>query len=177
MVINLRKILLIGGGIFAALVVIGAAAGSNTTSVTPSEETSNTKTAKVNETISSGNWEYTVTKVERGDKEVAWSDFGNKTTAKGEFVLVYLTLKNIGKENFTINSFDFELRDANDVKYNDDSTTSFSVSDYRNLGKLGEQMPPGVAVDTILVYDVAPSATDLRLVLKQANESFITLQQ
>ena len=57
-----------------------------------------------------------MTKVERA-KELVWSDFGNKDTAKGIYFVVYMTLKNIGKENFSINTWDFELHDSQDIKY------------------------------------------------------------
>lgn len=57
--------------------------------------------AKVGDKVTSGNWEYTVTKVER-TKTLTWSDFGNKTDALGTWLVVSMTLKNIGNANFPL---------------------------------------------------------------------------
>ena len=126
---------------------------------------------KVGQTLASGNWEYTVTSIEKA-KTLTWSDYGNTTEAKGIWLIVYLTLKNIGKENFSIYSWDFELNDATGVKYSisTDGGAMMFVS-YKKLARLGEQIPPGVPVKTALIFDIAPDARELRLQLKQAKTS------
>jgi hypothetical protein len=127
---------------------------------------------KIGQTVSVGNWEYTVTKVEK-EKTLTWSEFGNTSEAKGTWLIVYMTLKNIGKQNFGINTWDFELRDASDIKY--DTSTDFGTTamflSYKKLSNLGEQYPPGVPVNTALIFDIAPDAKGLKLVLKQARTS------
>lgn len=126
---------------------------------------------KVGETVAAGNWEYTVTSVEKA-KTLTWSDFGNTSDAKGIWLIVYLTLKNVGKENFSINNWDFELNDSTGVKYNVSTDGgAFMFIGYKKLSNLGEQFPPGVAVKTALIYDIAPDAKGLRLQLKQAKTS------
>lgn len=125
---------------------------------------------KVGQTIVVGNWEYTVTGVEQV-KVLTWSDFGNTSEAKGIWLIVYLTLKNVGKENFGINTWDFALT-AGEVKYSFSTDGgAFMFIDYKKMAHLGEQFPPGVAVKTALIYDIAPDAKGLRLQLIQAKTS------
>lgn len=133
-----------------------------------------TPQAKVNDTVRFGNWEYTVTKIERV-KTIQWSEFGNKTDAIGEWLVVSLTLKNIGDRNFPINDHDFHVTAAG-VKY--DPTTKFeaySFVSYVKLRHLGEQFPPGLPVNTAILFDLAPGTKDLKLVLEQANGTTIAL--
>lgn len=127
---------------------------------------------KVGETITAGNWEYTVEKLEKA-KTLTWSQFGNKTDAKGTWLVVYMTLKNVGKENFSINTWDFELNDATGIKYNTttDVATAYGFNDLKKLAKLGEQFPPGVSTKTALLFDIAPDAKGLKLLVKQAQTS------
>lgn len=132
---------------------------------------------KVGDTVRSGNWQYTVTKVERV-KALKYGDFtGSTVDALGQWLVVSLTLTNIGSQNFPINTFDFQATDAGGVKY--DTSTKleiFSYVRYQRLTSLGEQFPPGVAVKTALVFDINPEATGLKLVLKQANGTTIALE-
>ncbi|MBI3942951.1 MAG: DUF4352 domain-containing protein [Chloroflexi bacterium] len=65
-----------------------------------------TPLAKVGDKLIAPNWEITVGKPEKM-KTLVWSEYGNKTDAKGEWLIIPLTLKNIGKQNFGINNFDF----------------------------------------------------------------------
>ena len=112
------------------------------------------------------NWEYTVTKVER-TRQLVWSDFGNRSDAQGIFVVIYLTLKNLGKQNYSINSWDFELRDDNDAKYQTARDMLMIVRQMK-LASLGDQFVPGLSIQTALIFDVNPDATGLKLYLDQA---------
>ncbi|HEV8638248.1 MAG TPA: DUF4352 domain-containing protein [Chloroflexota bacterium] len=119
------------------------------------------------EAVTGNNWEYTVTNVET-TKTLAWSEVGNTTDAKGLWLVVYLTLKNTGKENVPINVWDFELHAAGDVKYKSSTeTAALGFVGFKKLARLGEQFPPGVATGTAVVFDVAPDAADLKLWLVQ----------
>lgn len=132
--------------------------------------------AKVGDKVAAGNWEYTVTKIDT-QKSVTWSQFGNKTDAKGTWLIAYLTLTNKGNQNFGIGAQDFELLDAGGVKYNSDPLTGSSYADFQKLTKLGlaDQYPPGVAVNTLIMFDINPAATGLRLGLRQAAGTSIDL--
>lgn len=147
---------------------------SSATSAPAAATRTPTPQAKVNDTVRSGNWEYTVTKVERV-KTIQWSEFGNKTDAIGEWLVVSITLKNVGDRNFPINDHDFHVTAAG-VKY--DPTTKFEASmfvTHVKLRRLGEQFPPGLAVNTAILFDLAPGTKDLKLVLEQANNTTIAL--
>lgn len=190
-----KALKIIGGGILALIVLgmvvgggdkttvepagagVGAprqpaqAAGQPAAAATPQPQ------AKAGDIVRHGNWEYTVTKVERAPTLI-WSSFGNKTDAKGEWLVVSLTLKNIGTRNFGIARHDFEARDGAAVKYS--ACDSFACSSWLSHNKLAsisssEQYPPGVEVRTALAFDVNPAATGLRLVLKQARDTTIAL--
>lgn len=166
-------ILLFIGAIAVATIVGGSRSPVTVTSGAPATGAS-TPQAKVGDTVRSGNWEYTVTKVERV-KTIQWSEFGNKTDAIGEWLVVSLTLKNVGDRNFPINNHDFHVA-AGTTKY--DPTTkieAFSFVRYVKLQNLGEQYPPGVPVKTALLFDLAPGTKDLKLVLEQANNTTIVL--
>lgn len=159
----------------AALGGSGSGGGSSTTVKSGSGAPAPTATPppKVGDTITSGNWEYIVTKVEKAKS--LESGFG-PAQAKGEFLVVYLTLKNIGKENFSINTFDFEAVDKDGVKYNE--TSDFTVSGWKTkngLTGLGQQFIPGLTQNTALVFDINPAATGFKLNLKQARNTMIDL--
>ncbi len=170
------------GTLLLLVIVVGVlASGRAPTTVTPGGGGSPTTTsapqqAKVGDKVSSGNWEYTVTKVEY-PKTVTWSAFGNKTDAKGTWAVIYITLKNIGNRNFGIGPTDFQLTESGGVRYDADIFTGLSVADFQKLSKLssGEQYPPGVEVKTLMLFEINPAATGLKLVLRQANDTTIDL--
>lgn len=127
--------------------------------------------------VARGNWRYTTTKVERVP-EFIWSAFGNREKAKGVWVIVSMTLTNIGTRNFGIGSDDFELRDAAGLRYS--ACTSFACSSlltHNGLSLLGslEQFPPGVDVRTAVSFDVNPEARGFQLILKQAANAAVLL--
>jgi hypothetical protein len=169
------------GGLILLLIVIAVVSGGAKTPVTVtsgsgSPVTTTAPQAKVGDKVKAGNWEYTVTKTDT-QKTVTWSQFGNKTDAKGTWFIVYLTLTNVGNQNFGIGTQDFALNDGGGVTYNADTTTGFSYADFLKLSKLGfgDQYPPGVAVSTLIMFDINPAASGLKLVLKQAPGTTIDL--
>ena len=165
------------GGLILLIIIIGVAtsAGSQRSGGTPGATTA-PQQAKVGDSIRAGNWEYQVTKTDT-QKTVTWSQFGNKTDAKGTWFIVYLTLTNRGNQNFGIGTQDFALTDAGGVTYGGDTTTGFSYADFQKISKLGfgDQYPPGVPVNTLIMFDINPAATGLKLALKQASGTTIDL--
>jgi hypothetical protein len=133
----------------------------------------------VGDTVTSGNWEYTVTQVKREKGPLVWSQYGNKTSPAGEWLIIDISLKNIGKQNFGINTHDFELVDDKGVKYAHSTANgaTSSFQEYQKLTALGGQVPPGLAVNSALVFDINPAATGLKLILKQAKDAAIDLGQ
>lgn len=97
---------------------------SAATATSPSKATAAVATAvptsaptpKLGDTVSKGNWKYCVTETD-SQKTVTWSDFGNKTDAKGVWQIVHVKLENIGKETLSINSRDFEVNDFGGITH------------------------------------------------------------
>lgn len=131
--------------------------------------------AKIGDTVRFGNWAYTVTRVDKA-KTLTWTEYGNTVEALGQFVLVSLTLRNIGDRNFPINTHDFYLTDSGGIKYETSSKLElYSYVRFVKLTNLGEQFPPGIDVASALIFDVNPAAIGLRLVLRQAKDATIAL--
>lgn len=172
------------GGLILILIVIGIVNAPETpTSVTTVGDApatgavgSNAPQAKIGDKVRSGNWEYTVTKVETA-KTITWSNFNNTTTAVGTFLIVSMTLRNVGDRNFPINTFDFQATDHSGAKY--DAASALGAQNgfltHNNLTPLGSQFPPGLDVKTAVLFDVNPSGTSHKLILKQANGTLVAL--
>lgn len=174
-------------GLFVILAIIAAAVGGNKSDSQSapasgqSQSTQSPKPAatavsvpKVGDTITKGNWKYTVSMVDR-QKSVQWSEFGNKTDAKGIWQIVHVQVENIGKQTYPINSWDFEIVDANKIIFKADSQ-SIMYSSFKKLDKPMDNYPPGVPAEIGLLFDVNPNATGLRLHLTQA-DAYVDLEQ
>ena len=124
--------------------------------------------------LSAGNWAYVVTKTE-ARKTVTWSD--GKADAKGTWFLVYLTLINIGKQDFGIAAQDFALADGRGVTYAADigATPEYAGSLNLTALRVAEQHPPGVPVQTLIMFDIDPATSGLSLVLLQTPDAAIRL--
>lgn len=125
--------------------------------------------ARIGDYVQVGNWRYSVRQVDTS-KTISRGVFGTKT-AKGLFVLVWIELTNVAKENYIINLSDFELWDARAVHYTADYDSSY-VATARGQAQVGvgEKFPPGVSIATTVVFDVAPVTTGMQLYLVQANQ-------
>jgi hypothetical protein len=123
----------------------------------------------LNELASVKNWDLAVNNVVRPGKELVWSQYGNTSTAAGTWFVVVVDMKNTGNTNFGVNTTDLELLAANGITYkvSTDGGASYEYSGYKGAQRIGGQVPPGVNVTYHVVFDVAPNATDLKLVFKQ----------
>lgn len=131
-----------------------------------------TPMARIGQAVTGKNWEYTVTKVERPDP-LRWAEYGSETSEKaiGKWLIVYLGLKNIGRENFAINTWDFEVHDKTGITYKTtDKGAAYSYPRALKLQALGERIPPGVGFTSVLLFDTAPDAAGLRLWLGQEKQ-------
>jgi hypothetical protein len=127
---------------------------------TPTPKPEPTAMSKIGDTVGKGNWGYLVTETAR-EKTITWSDFGNKTTAKGIWQIVHVRVLNISKETLPINTWDFEVKDAKGITYKAD-LNSITYSSYKNLSKPMDNYPPGVPAEIALIFDVNPEATGLK---------------
>nr|WP_284291292.1 DUF4352 domain-containing protein [Luteimicrobium album] len=77
--------------------------------------------------VRDGKFEFTVTKVEKGVAKVGDEYLNEK--AQGQFVLVHMTVKNIGKEAQTFYDGNQTLRDTDGRKFDADSEAGIYLDD------------------------------------------------
>jgi hypothetical protein len=167
-----RRPLAVGALALFSLIALGASllTAPGTHSGAGAHPASGASAPHVGSPVTAGNWKYTVLASRRTDH----LDGGFGTHAKGEYVLVELELENIGRENFGLHDWDFELYDAAGVRYRADTASDFawrSAMPGEKAGAVGldsGQLPPFVAGKYIVGFDVTPGAQGLRLRLVQA---------
>ncbi len=151
----------------------GNAAGSSAAPTTP--KPTNTpnpppaaaKTYGLNQLVNVKNWDLAIQKVETPGKELAWSQFGNKSAAAGTWFVVIVDMKNTGNQNFGVNTSDFELKAGNTTYKVSDDLGTYGYGEFKGGQRIGSQVPPGVNVTYYVVFDVAPTAADLQFTFKQ----------
>ena len=121
------------------------------------------------DTVWSGNWDFTALSTNYIGK-VAEKGY-SKAEATGEWAVVHGNLKNISNQTDAYWASNFKVKDRQGRTY--DLADSFSVrmvlpdeavSSYKDIA-------PGVTVSVSLLFDVAPDATDLKLVFKPGYSS------
>ncbi len=119
-----------------------------------------------------------MTGVDRPGKELVWSQYGNKSQAAGEWLVVAVEMKNTGDRNFGVNTHDFELKTATGATYNVSSDLgAYGYSETKGGQRIGGQVPPGVTVRYHVVFDIAPDATGLAFTFKQDKRPTFDLGQ
>lgn len=161
-------------GAFIALIlfisVAAAAAGPTDTTTTASDASPTAKTndaptpdatkakpkappkaaAGIGTPVRDGKFEFTVTKVKEGIAQVG-DQYLNKK-AQGQFVFVYVTVKNIGNEAHTFDSSSQYAFDAANRKYDADGEAAIYMGD---SNAFLNDINPGNSVNGIVVFDVA----------------------
>lgn len=166
---NPWKWLVLGCGGLMALAICGVIALSvgifggkgSSPAVSGGGSTANTESvASVGQTATKGNWAITLDKVERTDR------VGSSTTPpQGRYVIVYLTLKNVGKQSYSLNDWDFQV--VNQATKNAYKPVTVAPGetlsgDYK-VAVLGQTVQPDLVSKNAVVFDVPPDATDLVL--------------
>lgn len=128
-----------------------------------------TTKVKLGTTVASGDWQYTVTGVDK-TKTLTWGRYKNEAQAKGVWLVVHIKLKNIGNQMSRIDAWDFEVLD-NTLAIYDPSSLSFSYVAFKGLSQLGDQFPPGALLNTALVFDIGPDSRGLVLNSSQSATS------
>jgi uncharacterized membrane protein len=144
-----------------------ATAASAAPAAAPAAGPANGQTYGLNELASVKNWNLAIQKVEKPGKELVWSQFGNKSVAAGTWFVVVVDMKNTGNQNFGVNTSDFELKAGNVTYKVSDDLGTYGYSDLKGGQKISGQVPPGVNVTFYVIFDVAPTATDLQFIFKQ----------
>jgi hypothetical protein len=108
---------------------------------------------RIGTAVRDGKFEFTVTKVDRGIKQVGGDLLGEK--AQGRFALVHVTVKNIGDESQLLDDTSQVVRDATGREFDADSVAAMSIEG--NDVFLNE-INPGNTVKGVLVYDMPKDA-------------------
>ncbi|WP_240669965.1 DUF4352 domain-containing protein [Actinoplanes solisilvae] len=116
----------------------------------------NAVAGEMNSPATDGKFEFTVTSMKCGAKQVG-SDLLN-AKAQGQFCQVSVTVKNIADSAETFDGSSQKAYDASEVEYSYDGTASLYVNDQNQT--FLEQINPGNQVKGVLVYDV-PAGTKL----------------
>jgi hypothetical protein len=131
---------------------------SLTTLPVPSKDTSPLKLKKP--------WNVKVDSVERPGKSLEWSPYGRTEEASGEWLVIEITLKNIGTSNKSLQRDAFKIKDAHGKIYNhySDLTVAELYSLYRD-GDLIDNIvfSPGSTISSYLVFDISTHAIGLQL--------------
>jgi Telomeric repeat-binding factor 2. len=97
-----------------------------------------------------GKFAFTVTKIKKGVRRVGDQYFGQ--TAQGQFVLVYVTVRNIGDEARTFDSSGQKLTDAQGRDFDADGAATIAMGEQSNA--FLKDINPGNGVKGILIFDV-----------------------
>ena len=103
-----------------------------------------------------GKFAFTVTRIKKGVHRVGDQYTGQ--TAQGQYVLVYVTVRNIGTEASTFDNSSQKLTDVQGRNFDSDTGATISMTDANAFLK---DINPGNGVNGILVYDV-PQGTRLK---------------
>ncbi|WP_326643586.1 DUF4352 domain-containing protein [Streptosporangium sp. NBC_01755] len=155
---------LIGATVLIGLVVIGAllsggdkdggnSASSDDTAATdtsaPAKKTE-PKSAGIGDTVKDGKFAFKVAKVEKGVARVGDEYVGSD--AQGQYVLVHVTVKNIGEESQLFSDSSQKLIDTKGRQYDPDSGAA--ALGLKNSNAFLNTINPGNAVNGILLFDV-----------------------
>lgn len=120
----------------------------------PTEQAPAEQPAGIGTPVRDGKFEFTVTQVETGVKRVGNDVLGQD--AQGQFVLLHLTVANIGTEAQYFDGSSQKLYDAAGRTFSADSTAAIYLDASNSLLN---QINPGNTVQGIVVFDVPADAT------------------
>ncbi|MBO0811000.1 MAG: DUF4352 domain-containing protein [Microlunatus sp.] len=110
-------------------------------------------TAGIGDTVTDGDLSFTVTNVETGVATVGdeyWSE-----TASGQYVIVDITVKNVGSEAATFDATGQYLYNAAGDRFSSDSDAMVAVPD----SSLFDEINPGNSVEGKIIFDMPEGAT------------------
>jgi hypothetical protein len=167
-------LLLILGGLVGCVVLPCAAIGGGVAYArsrpTPTPVVARFSPDRGSAAIFTSRWGLTVTEVETTSTLPGVAG-GSARTAVGQWLLVTLSLTNAGLASSRVNAWDFEARDSAGNTYQhatDPAALAYPGSQGAQVAG-ARQLPPGTAVDLVLVFDIGPEAKGLQLVFKQGD--------
>lgn len=155
-----KKIFIGLGILFVIIVIIGMASGGSKTEPTKTGESNNNSQAesrpteyKVADVIKLGDREFIVNSVRRAKA------LGYSTPKAGkEYIVVNVTIRNLGKDEVSYNPFDFKVQDANGAQ---ESTTFATLDDSLNSGTLA---PNGKVIGS-MPFEI-PEGSEAKLIFQ-----------
>lgn len=111
-------------------------------------------TAPAGSAVRDGKFEFQVTKVEQGQEAVSWSSLVQKE-AQGQFVIVHITVTNIGDTAQFYFGQNQTLIDGQGREFTNDFTAEAYVNE---PGEGAGEINPGLEFDRVLVFDVPVDA-------------------
>ncbi|MFC7025454.1 DUF4352 domain-containing protein [Promicromonospora thailandica] len=119
--------------------------------------------AGIGDPVRDGKFEFTVTKVEDGVAEIGDEYFGKK--AQGQFVLVHLTVENIGDQSQTFFGDNVSASDAEMREFSSDTEAAIYLDESNSFIN---EINPGNSTAGIVVFDVPK---DVKLTALELHDS------
>lgn len=113
-----------------------------------------TKTAGIGDSVTSGHFKFTVTKVRDGVAQIGGSEFGVK--AQGQYILVSVKVTNVGDSSEMFMGSDQKLFDKDGKEYSADDEAAIYLDDSNSFL---EDINPGNTVTGTIVFDVPKTVT------------------
>jgi hypothetical protein len=153
-------VLCCGGGI-ATIAIISSDDDPTSDSSGGQEGAPPEETAGIGDPVRDGDFEFVVTEVETGVDSVGEDPFGE--AAQGEFVLVHLSVENIGEQSQVL---DGQSQMLFDTEGREHSHADVEAALYlEGSESFLNEINPGNTVDGILLYDLPPDAEPARVEL------------
>ncbi len=155
-----HKILTGLGAVIAAIVAITAVSGGSGDKPSDAARAAGAATtgaseapadARIGTPVRDGKFEFVVNGVEAGVPSVGVNEYLTEK-AQGQFVLVRMTVRNIGDREQSFTTSAQKLVDAQDRQYSVDDMATLTL----DQGVAFEQINPGNSVETTIVFDVPP---------------------
>ncbi|MDZ5443412.1 DUF4352 domain-containing protein [Micromonospora sp. 4G57] len=108
------------------------------------------KTAKIGQAARDGKFEFTVKSSKCGVAKVGTSMLGDK--AQGQFCLITINVKNIGKEPQTLDGSSQKAYTANGTEYSSDTEAGLYAN--KEASTFFEEINPGNQVTGVFVFDI-----------------------
>lgn len=147
----------LGGIVILAAIGAAVGGGTNAPASTPAETHSAAAAPGKKKPVNGvgreyrdGKFAFTVTKIKKGVRRVGDQYVGR--TAQGQFVLVYVTVDNIGNEARTFDSSSQKLKDMKGREFSADGEATIAMGNESKA--FLESINPGNGVHGILAFDV-----------------------
>ncbi|MFH1142002.1 MAG: DUF4352 domain-containing protein [Chloroflexota bacterium] len=145
------------GGLILLLVLVGIFAGSST----QIDKATPTPVPGIGSAVIAANWEVSVSK--SPSRVSSLSNRFSSTSTDGQFVLVPIHIRNVGKDSSTFSDSQLKIKDSQGREYD---AAPYSVQSLVDGGLFLEQINPGLSHETTVVFELPKDATGLVLLVQ-----------